>query len=189
MSTSAERTVPPSKHTVVIPSKSTIEPTPPCVHLVGLSQNFAKLIPANERTRNAFHQTILYSNEDPTYHKLFVAIDNSLAVDDSSGEYSSNTDTVYETDISCQTLSKGLNLHRYFTLSLKELPLLAETIGWRIGKFLQKHLVIFGVLKSFSSDPARGKPRTWVLSTDSGAFVIVAGSNKIIWFYLDDKEI
>lgn len=134
MSTSAEKSVLPGKHTVVIPSKSTIERAPSFAHPVGASQTFAKLIPANEKARNAFHQTIFYINEGSCYHKQFVAIDSSPAVDDSSGEYSGNSGTEYETDISCHYFSKGQNLHGDFTLSLQVLPLLAATVGWRIGK-------------------------------------------------------
>lgn len=212
MPTNAEKSVPPGKptgkrtgkytgkhtvkHTVVTPSKATIEQFPPFAHPVGASQTFAKIIPANEKARNAFHQAILYLNEDSSYHKQFVAIDSSPAVDESSLEYSDNSDTEYDTDFGCHSLSKDQNVHGAFKLSLQVLPVLNATAGWRIGKGSSKAPGDFRGIEILLVRPGQREAKRIAavhasiqLHADSGAFVLTAGSNKPIWFYLDNEEI
>lgn len=196
MSTNVEKNVPPGKHTVVTPSKATIEQFPPFAHPVGASQTFAKIIPANEKARNAFHQAILYLNEGSYYHKQYVAIDSSSAVNESTLEYSDNSDTEYETDFSCHSLSKGQNVHGAFKLSLQVLPLLTTTVEWRIGKGSSKAPDDFRGIEILLVRPGQREAKNIAavhaiiqLHADSGAFVLTAGSNKPIWFYLDNEEI
>lgn len=195
MSTHARKSVPPGKP-VVTSSKATIEKVPPVAHPVRALQTFAKIIPANGNARNAFHQAISFPNEGSYFHNQFVALDSSPAINESILEYSDNSDTEYETDLSSHSLSKDQNLHGAFKLSLQVLPLLTGTVSWRIGKGSSKASGNFRGIEILLVRPGHRDAKRIAavhasiqLNADSGAFILIAGSNKPIWFYLDNEEI
>lgn len=196
MSTHARKSVSPGKHTIVTSSEATIEESPPVAHPVRPLQTFAKIIPANEKARNAFHQAISFPNEGSYLHNQFVALDSSSAVNESILEYSDNSDTEYETDISSQPLSKDQNLHGAFKLSLQVLPLFTGTVCWRMGKGSSKALGDFRGIEILLVRPGQREANRIAavhasiqINADSGAFILISGSNKPIWFYLDNEEI
>lgn len=157
---------------------------------------FAKLRPANNSARHAFHEAILYINEQTgPYHKQFVIIEDSSAVLDASEEYSSNSDTEYDTDIhgNGRDSPENTHLHGYFTLSLDILP---HHSSWRIGKGSSKSAQGTRGVDILPVRPGQREAKKIAavhaivqFNVDSGALVLRAGSNKPVWYYLDNEEI
>lgn len=198
MFTHARKSVSPGKHTIVTPSSeaTTIEESSLAFHPVRAIQTFAKIIPANEKARNAFRQVISFPNEGSYLHNRFVALDSSSAVNESIMEYSDDSDTEYETDSSSHPLSKDQNLHGAFKLSLQVLPLSTNTLSWRMGKGSSKALGNFRGIEILLVRPGQMEAKEIAavhasiqINADSGAFILISGSNKPIWFYLDNEEI
>lgn len=198
MSTNAEKSVPPSKHTVSFRSTTATESFPSASvteSFPSTSRTFAKIIPANEKARDAFHQAVSYLNEGSYYHKQFMAIDSSSAVNESNLEYDDSTGEDYDADLSGPPPSKEQNLHGAFKLSLGLLPSLTEFAIWRLGKGSSKALRFRGVeILLVRPGQKEAKEVSAVhayiqLHADSGAFVLTAASDKPIWFELDNEEI
>lgn len=189
MSTNAENSVASGKHTLSILSRTSTESFP------SASRTFAKIIPANEKARNAFHQAFSYLDEGNYYHKQFMAIDSSSVVNESRLEYYDTTDEEYDTDLSGHSRSKEHNLHGAFKLSLGTLPSLTGCAIWRLGKGYSRALDFRGIeilLVRPSQKEAKEISAVHAaiqLHANSGAFVLTAGSDKPVWFEVDNEEI
>ncbi len=195
MSLRAENTVPSSERALTESSSSSSSTT--TTREIQTPGAFGKLIPANDKARNAFQNAILYINEKAgPYLKQFVIVEGSSNSHNSSEEYSDDSDTDYDTNVGCQSFSESQSLQGYFALSLDTIPRLARTIGWRIGKGSSKAPDDSRGIDVLLVRPGQKEARKIAavhaliqFNVDSGALVLIAGSKKSVSYYLENKEI
>lgn len=122
------------------------------------------------------------------YHEQFVIIEDSSAVLDASEEYSSNSDTEYDTDIhgNGRSSSEDTHPHDYFALPLDILP---RHSFWRTGKGSPKAPQDTRGVDILPIRPGQREAKKIVavhaivqFNVDSGTLVLRAGSNKPIWY-------
>lgn len=176
--------------------ESTDPPTSPSAEgLNSRSGAFAKLRPANDIARNAFHNAILFINEEASsHHKQFAIVEGSSIDYDSSGEDAMTSNTEYDTDVSAKQFPTG-RIQGCFTLSLDVQPGLMRTVGWRIGKGSSKLPDSRGVDVLIVRPTQKEAMKVAAVhasvqfNVESGALLLRAATNKPVWYYLENEEI